>query len=69
MSDQKFEHRFTDGVGGDAELRVMGMVEQSGLPLEFWEKFPEWKHPPFANYFLGVYLRMKSWGAEYENNK
>jgi len=65
----KFEHRFVNGLGGDAEPQVMDMVHKSGMPLEFWERFPEWKYPPFAHYFLGVYLRMKSWGAEYEDNK
>lgn len=65
----KFEHRFVNGLGCNAELRVMEMVRESGLPLEFWETFPEWKHPPFAHYFLGVYLRMKSWGINCEDNK
>ena len=58
---------FVDGLGNDATVSVMSMVKDSGLPLEFWEKFPEWKNPRFAHYFLGVYLRMKRWNNE--NNK
>ena len=54
-------YRFQDGMGNDAETRVMAMVKDSGLPLSFWEKFPEWEKPKFAYYFLGVYLRVKGW--------
>lgn len=60
MQELRFE--FEDGMGRDAKLRVMEMVKDSGLPIEFWERFPEWRQPRFAYYFLGVYLRIKEWG-------
>lgn len=55
------ESKYYDYRGLDCTYKVEKDIIASGLPLTFWEQFPEFHMKGFAGSILPLYLSIKDW--------